>query len=264
MNLNQFFTNKVIVITGAKGGLGQALIKALLPLDAKVIAMDIGAEHPFTSKEISYYPCDFSKKEQLQSTLTQICDEHPNIDILINNAGVTHMSLAQDTSTKTIETLLAVNLLSAISVTQHLLPKIIRSQGNLVAISSVAGFAPLYGRAIYSASKHGLEGYLESLTSEVAEQGVKTSVICPSYIDTQPNKSMITKDGTQSPGARKKQSQGKSITAELAAEEILKAIAGNKRKLLLGLTAKLAYWTSKFLPPLYRNRMINLAKSEFK
>ena len=106
------------------------------------------------------------------------------LDVLVNNAGITHRSPFQATQTEVLRRVMDVNLFGAIHLTRAALPHLKRTRGLIVALSSVAGFTPLIARTGYSASKHALHGFFESLRTELAPDGVGVMMVCPSFIAT--------------------------------------------------------------------------------
>ena len=187
------------------------------------------------------------------------------MDVLIHNAGVTHFSRAVDTDPSTIRRVMDVNFLGAITLNSYFLPSLIERKGAITVLSSVAGFAPLYGRAGYSASKHALHGYFDSLRSEVGEQGVSVMMVCPSFIATQEdpsNEKKIAADGTARPGLAT-QTAGSPMTAQEVAEQIIQSIVSGKRQLALGRVGRLSYWISRFFPTVFERMMVKNVRAEF-
>ena len=130
-------------------------------------------------------------------------------------------------------------------------------------LSSVAGFAPLFGRCAYSASKHALHGFFETLRCEVRDRGVNVLMVCPSFIDSQRDQS-----GSESPyaGAARPGSAratvGDVMSPEEAAREILGAIVKRREQLFVGRVAKQSYWLRRLSPGLFDSIMTRRARDE--
>jgi NAD(P)-dependent dehydrogenase (short-subunit alcohol dehydrogenase family) len=257
------FKDKTVVITGGGGGLAGALIEQLLPLGANVAALDVNTESLEPSAQLLPITVDITDNEALEQAVEQVVQQFGGIDVLFNNAGITHMSLFATLPAELFDTIMAVNFTSAVTLTRMCLPWLTKSKGQVVAISSVAGFAPLYGRSAYSASKHAMEGFFSSLASEVADDGVGVLVVCPSFVKSRPGLVSKVSDGLRSPGAMKKNTNGEQLPANVAAERILMATAKRKRRLHLGRVAKMAYWLYTLLPEVYQRVMSKGAKREF-
>lgn len=263
-NLNDAFNHKTIVITGGGGGLGNALIDQLIPLGANIVALDLNVDSLIACSQLLPIAVDLTDEQALQQAVEQVINTYGGIDILFNNAGITHMSTFNDLSAPLFDTIMAVNFTAAVNISRLCLAELKKNQGQIVAISSVAGFAPLYGRSAYSASKHAMEGFFGSLASEVADDGINVLIVCPSFVKSRPELTADVNGGISSPGAMKKSTNGEQLPPELAASKILKALACRKLRLHLGRVAKIAYWLNTLMPRLYLKIMSQGAKQEFK
>lgn len=257
------FKNKVVLITGGTGGLGSALSSELQRAGAKVIVLDLTTEHLESTNDVLYITTDITSKDAVEQAVQIGIKTFGKLDILINNAGITHMSKFEDTSLELVSTIMNVNFMGSVYITKACLPHLINSQGHIVAISSVAGFAPLYGRAAYSASKHAMEGFFRSLSAEISDQNVDVTVVCPSFVNTRPELKVQVNNGVSSPGAAKNNTNGQVIPPEIAVKQILKAIKNKQPTLLLGRVATIAHWLFHLLPNTYMKVMTKGAKQEF-
>jgi NAD(P)-dependent dehydrogenase (short-subunit alcohol dehydrogenase family) len=124
------------------------------------------------------------------------------LDGLVNNAGISHRSLFQDTDPAVIRRVMEVNFFGAMQMTHAALPHLLQTRGMVTAISSVAGYAPLLGRTGYAASKHALHGFFDSLRTEVEERGVGVTLVCPSFIATGIGGAALGGQGTSPTSAR--------------------------------------------------------------
>lgn len=291
--------NKVIIITGGAGGLGRELTSQLLNLGAKVAVLDRETlpesefAHHFSctsshepSKESSKesfnartsgfsqtqqnnlsnllsIKVDITHKGELNLAFNQVINHFSRVDILINNAGITHLSRFQNTSAELFDTIMAVNFTASVNLTRLCLPLIKQTQGQIIAISSVAGFAPLYGRTAYSASKHAMEGFFTSLASEVKDDNVHVAIISPSFVKSRPELTAHANQGVSSPGAMKKATNGEQLSPQFAASAIIKTIQNKHHSLRLGNVAKIAYWLHSLFPKWYLKLMTKSAKKEF-
>lgn len=261
--------NKVVLITGGAGGLGQALSLQLLKKGAKVIAVDIDqASLQLMSSEISHenlhvQRCDITDHENCCTTIEAARKHFGDIDILINNAGVTHFGRFDKSSAEVINRVLDINLKGAVNITHAAIQDVIKTKGCIVGISSVAGFTPLYGRAGYSASKHGLAGLMATLGAELKEMNVSVLSVYPAFIQTQKNarEGSASAQTVQRPG-QASQTQGEPMTPEFAAERIIQAIEKRKSTLMLGKVAHMAWWLFRFFPTLYTKIMIDRTRKE--
>lgn len=256
-----YYKGKIVVITGGSGGLGMALAYQLDSIGARLALLDIDTS-AITSKvdHFAHPPfirtIDIADEPACQMVFKHILDYYGKIDILINNAGITHIQELQANNGSIIHRVMQVNVMGSIYCTLAALDALKKSKGHIITLSSVAGFAPLHGRTAYSASKHALHGFFETLRTELKEYPIHVTMVCPSFIDTG-----IRSDKNHSI-SQAKTTIGQSLTPADAAEILLKGAAKTKRLVLIGKTAKLSYWVHKLLPRYYEYKMLKgLGKS---
>ncbi|MCL6414921.1 SDR family oxidoreductase [Aestuariirhabdus sp. Z084] len=260
--------DRVVLVTGASGGLGQALCSVMLEQGARVVATDIDGKAldvlaiTLSSDRLHTHVLDVTDRAACDSVVAKILQHSGAIDVLLNNAGVTHFSRFQDSAAEVLSRVIEINLMGSINITQAALPSIIERQGMVVGLSSVAGFTPLYGRSAYSASKHGLEGFLSTLRAELAEQGVKVLTVCPAFIQTQSSQRSTAPDkGVARPGQAAATS-GRVMVPDEAARAIVGAIERQQSRLLLGKVAWFAWLLSRILPGVYARIMVRQTRRE--
>ena len=248
------------VITGAASGLGKQLALQFGQKGFSISGIDIHAESlEHTAQQlqethsISFTPfkADITDKESVLTTFEQITSLNGPIDLLINNAGITHINLFKNSSLEAIENVINVNLMGAIYCTKNALQSIVEQKGSIINISSVAGFGPLYGRSAYAASKHALHGFFDTLRTECP--AIHIMVVCPSYINTNIHKSQGNK-------IRKKQLTGNPLDTATVAKKIIIAWKRKKRVLLVGRISKVLYFAKKIAGTLYDKLMIGPTK----
>jgi len=185
--LSKYFNNKIVWITGASSGIGQALAIELSKKDAFLILTGRDQERLESTQKQLKDPnkskiiiLDLVNTWQLEICTQSILKEFGHIDILINNAGVSQRSKIVDTSMNVYRELMEVNYFGLINLTKLLLPNMLtKGSGQIVVISSVAGKigAPL--RSGYSAAKHALHGFFDCLRAENYKDNIKVNLICP-------------------------------------------------------------------------------------
>jgi len=262
-------SDKHAVVTGAGGGLGRSLCFELARLGARVSALDIDESairdliESDVSGRLTGQSLDITDSDACTGVFGQLRCESGPIDLVVNNAGITHFSKVEDVALETIEQVMSVNFLGAVNCTKAALPDILGRRGQVVVLSSVAGFAPLFGRCAYSASKHALHGFFETLRSEVRDRGVNVLMICPSFIDTQRDQpgSESPYAGAARPGSARA-TVGEVMPPEEAAREIVDAIAKRREQLFVGRVAKQSHWLRRLSPGLYDSIMTRRARDE--
>jgi NAD(P)-dependent dehydrogenase (short-subunit alcohol dehydrogenase family) len=260
---------RVILVTGAAGGLGAALCRRYAAAGARIAAMDldaarlddITAQLRATGAEALALPGDITDPTACKAAVTATLAQFGALDGLINNAGISHRSLLVDTDPDVIARVMAVNFFGAANLTQAALPHIVARQGFIVAISSVAGFSPLTGRTGYAASKHALHGFFDSLRSEVEGAGVGVTLVCPSFIRT--SIGAAATDGSGAPVSSPRITTGGESSPEEIAERVFEAVAQGRKLLLPDATARKAWWLSRLAPGLYARIMKRRVGGEF-
>lgn len=185
---------KTVLLTGASGGLGLFIARALAREQATIIGVSrsqqgldkVGAEVKASGGEWIALPFDISKVEELPVLVKQINQITGSVDILINNAGIEIYRAFQDYSTAEIQSVLITNLLAAMELSRLVLPTMLdRKSGHIVNIASLAAKKGHPYDSIYSASKAGLLMWSDAVRQELAGTGVGISVICPGYVSQQ-------------------------------------------------------------------------------
>ncbi len=248
-----------IIISGANGGLGKALCQKFMDEGYPIIGLvrSVDKKETLLNEWQRYNDlcrieiCDVTDLNACQKLVEKLVEVE--IGGLINNAGITRIKTfdgVQDieATRQVIET----NLMGAIQLTGAFVEKLKASAGAIISISSVLGFAPVYGRTAYAASKFGMEGFFRTLGTELKSYGVYSLVVYPTFIAT----GIRTED-------MNKKTTGETLTPEFCAEKIFFAFAHRKKRtLLLGKTAHQSYWIYKFFPKLYEKLMINKMKGK--
>jgi short-subunit dehydrogenase len=184
---------KVAIVTGASTGIGQASAKTLRQAGFRVFGTS--RRSAITASEITMIACDVTDDASVKAAVDKVFDTTGRIDVLVNNAGTGLLAGAEESSVDQAQALFDVNLFGVIRMTNAVLP-VMRTQkaGRIVNISSVTGFIPAPFSALYSASKHALEGYSESLDHEVRTFGIRICLLEPAYTKTSFEQNMVLPD----------------------------------------------------------------------
>lgn len=235
------FEGKIWWITGASSGIGRALAEALARRQAKLILSgrnvdaleDVARGCEPASFILPFEATDFAAIPAVVARAWAWSDKQEGpIYGLINNAGITQRSLAVETVFEVYQRIIAVDLLAPISLTQALLPRMVGAGGGqIVGISSVAGIVGAPLRSAYSAAKHGLIGYHDSVRAEAAHQGIKVLVVAPGSVRTNVSKNAL--DARANVRGVSDAAIDNGMDPNAAAERILEALAEGKRELIL-------------------------------
>ena len=232
------FRGKIVWITGASSGIGEALAKAFAASGAHIIlsgrrteALEQVAAGLETDSLV--LPFETTDYDALPATIDTARRWKGKVDILVNNAGISQRSLALDTHPDVHHRIINVDLLAPIWLTQLLLPHMMAAGGgHIVGISSVAGRVGVPLRTAYCAAKHGLIGYMDALRAETEQlHNIHVTNILPGSIRTNVSRNALTKDGD---------SRGKSdavidngMEPAECARQILEAVADNVPELII-------------------------------
>jgi len=237
------FAGQSIVITGAAGGIGAATAERFAQSGAKVALLDINVEAArglaAQLPDAMALEVDVTDPNSCRAAIEQVSSEWGGIDVLVNNAGVTHISKFVDTEVDVLRRVMDINFWGSVYCTDAALPSLIERGGRIVVISSIAGFAPLVLRTGYSASKHALHGFFESLRSELVDTEVSVTMVCPFLVRTGIKDLVGTTGRTEN---------GNIAEPSAIADEIFDAALARERLLLPSDESRAAYDLSRSDP----------------
>jgi NAD(P)-dependent dehydrogenase (short-subunit alcohol dehydrogenase family) len=262
------FRNKVVVVTGAAGGMGLAFARRFGRAGARVAMLDLkqrqvaGAAEGLRAEGIDTLAlaCDVADPRAVVLAVEQVLERYGGIDVLINNAGISARAAFADTRLAVFHKVMAVNFFGALYGTKAALAALRRSRGLIITISSLCGFSPLYGRTAYAASKHALHGLFDSLRSELRGTGVAVLMVCPGFTATGIGTAALDGDGsiTRHPQT----TAGKPAAPGQVAEQVYRAARRNRRLLVLTPVGRLARMIHKVSPRLYEWLMVRKMRKE--
>lgn len=258
--------DKILWITGASSGIGEALVYELAAQGARLVLsarnekelQRVAASTGLGEREIFVLPLDLEKPDELQGKAAQVINHFGRIDILVNNGGLSQRSLAKDTAWQVDQKLLNVNALGTIALSKAVLPYFLRQkQGRFVTITSLVGKFGSPMRSGYSAAKHALHGFFDSLRAEVEKDGVSVTIVCPGFVQTNVSVNAVTGDGSSQNTMDDATANG--VTAKYCAQQIIKAINANKREVYIGKKETYGVLIKRFFPGVFA-AMIGKAK----
>lgn len=265
--MSRSLEGKTVVVTGAGRGLGAALCEVFGQHGAFIAGCDIHEENlrnlskKLDDQGIDHLTgiCDVSDESSVAAFFSQIRDSGHKVDILINNAGITNIKLFRDNTNEEIMRVMDINFRGAVYPTREAYDDIIGRKGSFIAISSVAGFAPLIGRTAYAASKHAVLGFFETLRTEVKHLGAHVLVVCPGYIDSGLREHTYNDNESNE---NTKHKVGNNASPEEVAELIFKAYQKKRPMLVTGI-GRISYVIKRLMPKVYERLMFNKLKAGF-
>jgi NAD(P)-dependent dehydrogenase (short-subunit alcohol dehydrogenase family) len=262
------YRDRTVVISGAAGGLGRALSLRFGLLGAKVGIIDQEKEalgrlsRELTARGINNTPVtlDITKEKACGRALDSISRKLGGLYVLVNNAGITHRSAFVKTGSQVFRRVMDVNFFGSLYLTRAALPYLIASKGQIIVISSIAGFAPLLGRPGYAASKHALQGLFSSLRPELSSYGITVTIVCPGFTKTGINKNALDWDGSRT--VHPQSTLGKVADPWETAGVIINGAINNRPLVIHSTIGRITYLMMKIAPWLYERMMPRLLRFE--
>ncbi|MFO0356862.1 MAG: SDR family oxidoreductase [Sphingobacteriaceae bacterium] len=249
-----FFKDKVIWVTGASSGIGEALALELAKQEARLILSArredelkrVAALTKLPELDLMILPFDLKDTSNATALTASIINKFGRIDMLVNNGGMSQRAEAEKTSIEIDRELMEINYFSYINLTKAVLPYMKRQKsGHIIVISSIAGKFGFYLRSGYSAAKHALHGFYESFRLETEKLGIKTLIVCPGKVKTNISLHAVTESGKH---GKMDESHVDAMSAEECARIIMKAIQTNEEEILVGGKELLAVKIKRFFP----------------
>ncbi|PGM68503.1 3-hydroxybutyrate dehydrogenase, partial [Bacillus cereus] len=186
-------TNRVVFLTGAASGIGYEMGKAFAKEGAKVVITDRLEERAKEAAEQLQnegfqaigLKCDVTSEEEITAAISQTVDHFGSLHILINNAGMQHVSPIEDFPTEKFELLIQIMQIAPFIAIKHAFP-IMKQQkyGRIINVASINGLVGFAGKAAYNSAKHGVIGLTKVAALEGATHGITVNALCPGYVDT--------------------------------------------------------------------------------
>jgi short-subunit dehydrogenase len=260
------FQNKIIVITGASSGIGKALALGFLTQGAKVAlcARNLGklqeAFSDIDNNNLLLVAADVSQENDCKDFVQAVLEKWGAIDALINNAGISMRALFEEVELDVLRNLMDINFWGTVYMSKYALPSILKSKGIITGISSIAGYRGLPARTGYSSSKFAMQGFLESLRTEMLHTGVHVMWVSPGFTASNIRNTALSASGD----AQKETplAEDKLMSAEECAERIIKAMTQRKRTVVMTTQGKLAVWLNKWIPSFVDKQVYNLFLKE--
>jgi NAD(P)-dependent dehydrogenase (short-subunit alcohol dehydrogenase family) len=249
------FSENVVVITGGSSGIGREMAYQLCAHGARLV---LAAREPLLLEAVAAecirrgaqaiaVPTDVSVESQCSALIARAVEEYGRIDTLVNNAGISMRARFDELgSVEPVERLMNINYLGSVYCTWHALPHLKRSHGRIVETSSLAGLTGVPTLSAYSASKHAVTGFFESLRPEVAADGVSITLVYPGFVATDIAVRAIGPRGTTL-GVRRVV-KARAMPVEECAAKIISAAADRRRDVVMTVRGKVGRWLKLIAP----------------
>lgn len=251
---NHKFNGKVVVITGASSGIGKACAFEFSKQGAKVvlaarrlkILKEVESIIKTQNGEAFSVKTDVKLLDDCKNLIDKAIKKYGKIDILINNAGISMRANFNELDLTVIKELMDTNFYGAVYCTKFALPYLLKQKGSVIGISSISGLTPLPGRTGYSASKHAMDGFFNTLRLENINTGLNVLVVHPGFTSSNIRNTALDKTGQ--PQKETPRDEEKMMTSEKVAKIIAKATLHGERDLILTPQGKLVVWLHKNFP----------------
>jgi dehydrogenase/reductase SDR family member 7B len=252
------FFGKVVWITGASSGIGEALAHAFAHEGARLVLSSRRTDELERvrrscegSDQHVVQPLDLSRTETFHDAMGTVIERCGGVDILINNAGIGQRALAGDCTLEVERAIMEVNYFGPVALTKVVLPSMrARRSGHVVVVSSVMGYLGLPGRSTYAAAKHALHGYFDSLRAEVWRERIQVTLVCPGFVKTALSQNALGARGEKY--GRMDRGQKRGITPRQCAVATVKAVARGRSEIYVGGSEVAGVYLMRFMPWLYR------------
>ncbi len=265
--MSDFFYHKRIWITGASSGIGEALAYACAASGANLI---LSARNEAELRRVAtaatekgaasalVQPLDLAQHDNIPGIAASVLRQVGKIDILINCGGLSQRGRALDTPLAVDKRLMDINFFGTVALTKAVLPSMLTHHlGHIVVVTSLTGKFGSPVRTAYAASKHALHGFFDSLRAELGDAPVKITLVCPGFVRTNISINAVT--GSGQPQGTMDDATGNGISAEAAANRILRAIKNGKEEIWFGGKEVLGVYLKRFFPA-YFSKIIRRAK----
>ncbi|MGE5349609.1 MAG: SDR family NAD(P)-dependent oxidoreductase [Actinomycetota bacterium] len=256
--MKDIFTGKVVWITGASSGIGEALVKSFARGGSRVIASSndstrlkkVADDCAGLKGSVTPVPFDLAETSGIEELVSAIAREEGKIDMLLNIGGISQRALLRETPLWLDRKIMEINYFGTIALTKAVLPHMMAAGGgHIAATSSISGRFGFPMRSAYSASKQALHGFFETLMIEHRKDNIRVSVIIPGRVQTAISLHALTADGREH--GKMDDGQKGGVTAEKAAAQILRGLMRNKREILVGSGELLMLKIRKYFPALF-------------
>jgi short-subunit dehydrogenase len=249
------FCGQVVWITGASSGIGEALAQGFAQAGARLVLssrreteLERVRRACARPDEHLVLPLDLARTDTFAAATAMVLARCGTIDVLVNNAGVAQRALASEATLAVERALMEVNYFGPVALTKAVLPAMrARRRGRVVVVGSVLGHFGFPGNSTYSAAKHALRGYFDSLRAEVWRDGIKVTLVSPGYVRTAVSANAVGPAGEKSP----RPPSPRGISPERCAAAIIRGVARGREHLYPGGPEVAAVYLARFAPWLF-------------
>lgn len=249
------FSGKIIWITGASSGIGEAVALALARQGAKLVLsarrtaelQGVAAQTGLPESDVLVLPMNVTDTGSIPAHVETVRQRFGRIDYVFQNAGITQRGTVADSDLSVYKRLIDVNFFGVVALTKAVLPLMLaQGSGHFVVTSSVAGKIGTKQRSGYCASKHALHGFFDALRAETHDAGLRVTIVCPGYVQTLISLHALTADGQVH--GKMDDNQQKGMTPDEFARQLLRTVSQQKEEVYIGGLETYGIYLKRFLP----------------
>jgi NAD(P)-dependent dehydrogenase (short-subunit alcohol dehydrogenase family) len=258
---NNYFLNKITLVTGAGSGIGRGLCLMLAKAGATVICTDIDLDKAAETVSLTGQPTkataiklDVAQLAEMESVIAGIVTQYSRLDLVFNNAGIAISGEIRDISIEDWEKVIDINFYGVLYGSQTAYGYMLKQgYGQIINIASGAGLMDyLVLMAPYSVTKHAVLNYTKILRAEAKTLGIKAGVVCPGFISTDIGKNATYSNANQSWNENTLNVVAKGIGVDKAVQHILKGVAANREMIVFPMHVRFILPLSRLFKPLYK------------
>lgn len=262
-------TNKVVWVTGASSGIGEAICYELAKYSCKIVLSSRREEELLRVKKamnladdnVMVLPIDLEKSNHASDWAKKIVEKFGRIDVLINNGGISQKSFADETTEEVERKVMEINYFGNVSIAKALVPYMKKQQsGKIVVTTSILGKFGLPFHSTYAASKHALYGFYDSYRLELKKDNIGVLLVAPGFINTNVALNSITGDGSLLNEDSPAQING--MKTPVFAKKLIRAIKKDCKHIYIGKKELLSIPFKTMLPNLFYSIMLKLSKGK--
>lgn len=259
---------KVAIVTGASSGIGRACAIELAKEGCHIVLAARNLEKLEEARmacevhkvEAISVKCDVSIESDCENLINQTIAKFDRIDILVNNAGISMRAAFIDLDLSVLKQSMDINFWGMVYCTKYAMPHLLKTQGSVIGMSSIAGFRGLPARTGYSASKFAMNGFLEALRTENYATGLHVLTLCPGYTESNIRNTALVSDGSQQGDSPRE--EAKMMQPEEVAQHMIKGIKKRKKVIVLTTTGKMTVFMNKWFNSWMDKMTYNYIKKE--
>ena len=259
------FEGKVVWITGASSGIGEACARAFAAEGARLVLsarrrdeLERVAAACGPSADVRIVPLDLAEVGHSDEAARAAVEAAGVVDVMVHNGGVSQRARAIDTSIDVDRRLFDVNYFGTIALTKALLPGMVsRRRGQFVVVTSLTGVLGTPLRSSYAASKHALHGFFDSLRAEHHDDGIVVTIVAPGFVQTEVSRNALTGDGSAQ--GKMDEATARGITPDACARALVDATARSREEVYVGGRETIGPYVKRYAPGLF-SRLVRRAK----